>query len=101
MVQPLCHAYRSSLGCRLRLAWRHLANLEDRGANPGTCQAPDPPLVVAVIVAMGLVSSWLPFLDLRLMTRWFSDGNFWWLSPSPSYARRGSGAVARGETPHS
>lgn len=41
------------------------------------------PLVVAVIVAMGLVSSWLPFLDLRLMTRWFSDGNFWWLSPSP------------------
>ncbi|RRU88220.1 cytochrome d ubiquinol oxidase subunit II [Stenotrophomonas maltophilia] len=41
------------------------------------------PLVVAVIVAMGLVSSWLPFLDLRLMTRWFSDGNFWWLSPVP------------------
>jgi len=35
------------------------------------------PLVVAVIAAMGLVSSWLPFLDSRLMDRWFSDGNFW------------------------
>lgn len=41
------------------------------------------PLVAAVIVAMGLVSSWLPFLDSRLMARWFSDGNFWWLSPVP------------------
>ncbi len=41
------------------------------------------PLVVAVIAAMGLVSSWLPFLDSRLMARWFSDGNFWWLSPVP------------------
>lgn len=41
------------------------------------------PLVVAVITAMGLVSSWLPFLDSRLMARWFSDGNFWWLSPVP------------------
>ncbi|MET0889976.1 MAG: cytochrome d ubiquinol oxidase subunit II [Stenotrophomonas maltophilia] len=41
------------------------------------------PLVVAVIVFMGLVSAWLPFLDSRLMARWFSDGNFWWLSPVP------------------
>lgn len=41
------------------------------------------PLVVAVIVFMGLVSTWLPFLDSRLMARWFSDGNFWWLSPVP------------------
>lgn len=41
------------------------------------------PLVAAVIVAMGLVSSWLPFLDSRLMARWFSDGNVWWLSPVP------------------
>ena len=44
------------------------------------------PLVVAVIAAMGLVSSWLPFLDSRLMDRWFSDGNFWWLSPVPVLA---------------
>ena len=41
------------------------------------------PLVVAVIVAMGLVSSWLPFLQSHLMQRWFADGNFWWLSPVP------------------
>ena len=41
------------------------------------------PLVVAVIVAMGVVSCWLPFLQSRLMARWFSDGNFWWLSPVP------------------
>ncbi|MGV8960228.1 MAG: cytochrome d ubiquinol oxidase subunit II [Stenotrophomonas sp.] len=41
------------------------------------------PLVVAVIVFMGLVSAWLPFLDSRLMARWFSSGNFWWLSPVP------------------
>ena len=41
------------------------------------------PLVVAVIAAMGLVSSWLPFLQSRLMERWFADGNFWWLSPVP------------------
>ncbi len=41
------------------------------------------PLVVAVIVFMGLVSAWLPFSDSRLMARWFSDGNFWWLSPVP------------------
>lgn len=41
------------------------------------------PLVVAVIAAMGTVSSWLPFLQSRLMDRWFSDGNFWWLSPVP------------------
>ncbi len=41
------------------------------------------PLVVAVIVFMGLVSAWLPFLESRVMERWFADGNFWWLSPVP------------------
>jgi cytochrome d ubiquinol oxidase subunit II len=41
------------------------------------------PLMVAVIVFMGLVSTWLPFLQSRVMERWFSDGNFWWLSPVP------------------
>jgi Cytochrome bd-type quinol oxidase, subunit 2 len=39
--------------------------------------------VVAVIVFMGLVSAWLPFLESRVMERWFADGNFWWLSPVP------------------
>lgn len=41
------------------------------------------PLVLAVLVFMGLVSAWLPFLDSRLMARWFSEGNFLWLSPVP------------------
>lgn len=41
------------------------------------------PLVLAVLVFMGLVSAWLPFLDSRLMARWFADGNFVWLSPVP------------------
>jgi cytochrome d ubiquinol oxidase subunit II len=41
------------------------------------------PLMVAVLVFMGLVSTWLPFLQSRVMERWFSDGNFWWLSPVP------------------
>jgi len=41
------------------------------------------PLTVAVIVFMGLVSTWLPFLQSGVMERWFSDGNFWWLAPVP------------------
>ncbi len=41
------------------------------------------PLVLAMLVFMGLVSAWLPFLDSRLMARWFSDGHFLWLSPVP------------------
>ncbi|MBH1964158.1 MAG: cytochrome d ubiquinol oxidase subunit II [Comamonadaceae bacterium] len=41
------------------------------------------PLVLAVLVFMGLVSVSLPFLDSRLMSRWFSAENFLWLSPVP------------------
>jgi len=41
------------------------------------------PLVLVVAVFMGLVSAWLPFLDSRVMARWFEGGNFWWLSPVP------------------
>ena len=41
------------------------------------------PLMLVVVVFMGLVSAWLPFLDSRIMARWFDDGNFWWLSPVP------------------
>lgn len=44
------------------------------------------PLAVVVVVFMGLVSAWLPFLDSRLMARWFEGGNFWWLSPVPLLA---------------
>ncbi|WP_028605576.1 cytochrome d ubiquinol oxidase subunit II [Ottowia thiooxydans] len=41
------------------------------------------PLVLAVLVFMGLVSASLPFLDSRLMSRWFANDNFLWLSPVP------------------
>ncbi|UHQ20516.1 cytochrome d ubiquinol oxidase subunit II [Lysobacter sp. KIS68-7] len=41
------------------------------------------PLVLVVVAFMGLVSAWLPFLDSRIMARWFEAGNFWWLSPVP------------------
>lgn len=41
------------------------------------------PLMLVVVVFMGLVSAWLPFLDSRIMARWFQDGHFWWLAPVP------------------
>ncbi len=41
------------------------------------------PLVLAVLVFMALVSAGLPFLDSRLMARWFTGSNFLWLSPVP------------------
>jgi cytochrome d ubiquinol oxidase subunit II len=44
------------------------------------------PLVLVVVAFMGLVSAWLPFLDSRIMTRWFEGGSFWLLSPVPLLA---------------
>jgi cytochrome d ubiquinol oxidase subunit II len=44
------------------------------------------PLVLVVVAFMGLVSAWLPFLDSRIMARWFESGNFWWLAPVPALA---------------
>ena len=41
------------------------------------------PLVLVVVVFMGLVSASLPFLDSRIMARWFEGAHFWWLSPVP------------------
>lgn len=41
------------------------------------------PLVLVVAVFIGLVSAWLPFLDSRIMARWFEGGNFFWLFPVP------------------
>jgi len=35
---------------------------------------------------MGLVSTWLPFLNSQIMQRWFESGNFIWLSPVPLLA---------------
>ena len=44
------------------------------------------PLMLVVVAFMGLVSAWLPFLDSRIMARWFDGGNFWWLAPVPLLA---------------
>lgn len=44
------------------------------------------PLMLAVIAFMLLVSSWLPFLDLNLMQRWFSWPSLLYLSPVPILA---------------
>jgi cytochrome bd ubiquinol oxidase subunit II len=44
------------------------------------------PLVFVVVAFMGLVSAWLPFLDSRIMARWFEGNNFWWLAPVPLLA---------------
>ena len=41
------------------------------------------PLVLVVVVFMGLVSASLPFLNSRIMARWFEGAHFWWLSPVP------------------
>ena len=34
------------------------------------------PLVLVVVAFMGLVSAWLPFLDSRIMARWFDRREF-------------------------
>ena len=44
------------------------------------------PLMLGVIAFMLLVSAWLPFLDPRLMARWFAWPNFLYLSPVPILA---------------
>jgi cytochrome d ubiquinol oxidase subunit II len=41
------------------------------------------PLVAVVIAFMGLVSTWLPYLNSQIMARWFETGNFKWLFPVP------------------
>jgi cytochrome d ubiquinol oxidase subunit II len=41
------------------------------------------PLMLAVIAFMVMVSAWLPFLDSRLMDRWFAWPNLLYLSPLP------------------
>jgi cytochrome d ubiquinol oxidase subunit II len=41
------------------------------------------PLMLAVIAFMLLVSSWLPFVDERLMQRWFTWPNLVYVSPVP------------------
>ncbi|MGV8932524.1 MAG: cytochrome d ubiquinol oxidase subunit II [Luteimonas sp.] len=57
--------------------------LKTDGATQKTARTLTRPLVLVVVAFMGLVSTWLPFLDSRIMARWFDSGNFWWLSPVP------------------
>ena len=60
--------------------------LKTEGAMQQVARALTRPLVLVVVAFMGLVSAWLPFLDSRIMARWFEGGNFWWLSPIPLLA---------------
>jgi cytochrome d ubiquinol oxidase subunit II len=53
------------------------------------------PLVLVVVAFMGLVSAWLPFLDSRIMARWFFSGHFWWLAPVPLLALANAFALWR------
>lgn len=53
------------------------------------------PLVLVVVAFMGLVSAWLPFLDSRIMARWFEGANFWWLAPVPLLALANAFALWR------
>jgi len=57
--------------------------LKTEGALQQTARTLARPLTLVVVAFMGLVSAWLPFLDSRIMARWFEGGNFWWLSPVP------------------
>lgn len=57
--------------------------MKTEGGMQKTARTLTRPLVLVVVAFMGLVSTWLPFLDSRIMARWFEDGNFWWLSPVP------------------
>ena len=60
--------------------------LKTEGATQKTARTLTRPLVLVVVAFMGLVSAWLPFLDSRIMARWFEGGNFWWLAPVPLLA---------------
>ncbi len=53
------------------------------------------PLVLVVVAFMALVSAWLPFLDSRIMARWFEGGHFWWLAPVPLLALANAFALWR------
>ena len=58
------------------------------------------PLVMVVVAFMGLVSAWLPFLDSRIMARWFEGGHFWWLAPVPLLALANAFALWRAAMAH-
>ena len=60
--------------------------LKTEGALQGVARTLTRPLVLVVVAMMAMVSAWLPFLDSRIMARWFEDGHFWWLAPVPLLA---------------
>jgi cytochrome bd ubiquinol oxidase subunit II len=60
--------------------------LKTEGALQNIVFALTRPLVAVVVAFMGLVSTWLPFLNSQIMQRWFESGNFIWLSPVPALA---------------
>jgi len=60
--------------------------LKTEGALQALARTLTRPLVLVVVAFMGLVSAWLPFLDSRIMARWFEGGHFWWLAPVPALA---------------
>jgi cytochrome d ubiquinol oxidase subunit II len=69
--------------------------LKTEGATQRTARTLTRPLVLVVVAFMGLVSAWLPFLDSRIMARWFESGNFWWLAPVPLLALANAFALWR------
>ena len=69
--------------------------LKTEGALQKVARTLTRPLVMVVVAMMGLVSAWLPFLDSRIMARWFEDGHFWWLAPVPLLALANAFALWR------
>src|SRR5690606_8116695 len=69
--------------------------LKTEGGTHRTARTLTRPLVLVVVAFMGLVSAWLPFLDSRVMARWFESGNFWWLAPVPLLALVNAAALWR------
>jgi len=69
--------------------------LKTEGGTQKTARTLTRPLVLVVVAFMGLVSAWLPFLDSRIMARWFESGNFWWLAPVPLLALANAFALWR------
>ena len=69
--------------------------LKTSGPLQATARTLTRPLVLVVVAFMGLVSAWLPFLDSRIMARWFEGGHFWWLAPVPLLALANAFALWR------
>lgn len=69
--------------------------LKTDGSMQKTARLLTRPLVLVVVAFMGLVSASLPFVESRIMARWFDSGNFWWLAPVPLLALANAVALWR------